>query len=190
MKRGIRITLVFAASAFSGCEKKFEIASPPVTAGILSIEHLDFGLEQFRVDDASCNLYQSEDGIWEFVVNVSSSAAIKRSKELEDITPAEPNFEATALLHEDHLDLVVGRVITQKEGYDYERDENLSNIYYFSHNSIEELRIEITEVTDEWIDAKLTGSAVINGSNGVDPDSKISLRAKFKRDQSLKRGIR
>ena len=114
---------------------------------------------------------------------------MKRSTELEDIVNAQPNFEATALLPEAELELVAGKIIIQKEGYDYNRDENLSNIYYFSHNSIEDLRIVFIEVTDDWIDAEISGQAVINGSNGNQPDAKISLRAKFKRDKELRRGI-
>lgn len=157
--------------------------------GLLSIEHMEFGLEQFKIDDARCNLYKDDDGVWEFVVSVSASKAVKRSSELEDVVNAQPNFEATAILPESELELVVGKVIAQKEGYDYKRDENLSNIYYFSHNSIEDLRIELLEVTDDWIEAELSGQAVINGSNGNEPDAKISLRTKFKRDKELRRGI-
>lgn len=156
---------------------------------ILSIEHMEFGLEQFRISEAACNLYKTETGIWEFVVTVYSEEALIRSKELENIVDALPNFEATALLPDDGLDLIAGKTIAQKEGYDYDRDENLSNIYYFSHNSIEDLRVELLEVTDDWIDAKLMGEALINGSNGSLPDSTISLRTKFKRDKDLRRGI-
>lgn len=74
-------------------------------------------------------------------------------------------------------------------GYDYERGENLSNLYYFSHNAIEDVRIKLVDVTDEWIDAELTGETLINGSVGTKPDSKISLRARFQRDKGLRRGI-
>jgi hypothetical protein len=156
---------------------------------VLSIQHMEFGLEQFKVDDARCNLYKDEDGIWEFVVIVSTNEAAKRSAELEDVVNAQPHFEATALLREDELDLVAGKIIVQNAGYDYKRDENLSNIYYFSHESIEDLRIEFIEVADDWIDAELSGRAIINGSNGNQPDAKISLRARFKRDKDLRRGI-
>lgn len=158
-------------------------------SNLLSIQHMDFGLEQFRIKSARCNLYKDEEGIWEFVVKVSCGEATIRSKELEAIISAKPNFEATAIIPENNISLIPGKILTQKEGYNYDRGENLSNIYYFDHNSIEELKIELTEITEEWIDAKVSGTAVINGSNGTKPDAKISLRCRFERDTELKRGI-
>lgn len=185
---------IVVLTCVSGCREadkadKAEVQPPSMESNLLLIEHMEFGIESFRVDSARCNLYKNENGIWEFVVDVSTNEAVKRSEKLKDVIHAKPNFEATAILPTDNLALVAGKIIVQKKGYDYSRDEHLSNIYYFNHNSIEDLRIEFIEVTDDWIDAQLTGQAIINGSNGNQPDAKISLRAKFKRDKELKRGI-
>lgn len=148
-----------------------------------------FGLEQFQIEEALCNLYLHDDGVWEFVINVSTGEAIKRSSELAEIIDPNPNFEATALLSKSDIELHPGKEIFQEAGYDYSRDVNLSNFYYFNHNSIEVLTIRLIEVTDDWIDAEVTGSVIINGSDGINPDSKISLRTRFKRDTDLRRGI-
>lgn len=178
-----------ALCLLAGCERSPTHRQPPAEGDILTIEHMKFGTEKFKVASAACNLYQDADGTWEFVVSVHCKEALLRSKELEEVVHAKPNFEATTVLSPDQLELTKGRVIAQEAGYDYKRQLNITNIYYFSHESIENLRIELLETTDEWIDAKVSGDAIINGSNGTRPDSKISVRAKFKRDNKLKRGV-
>jgi len=80
-------------------------------------------------------------------------------------------------------------VIVQAKGYDESRGENLSVLYYFEHNSIEDLRVELVNVTETWIDATVTGSAVVNGSNGIDPDARLSVRSRFIRDSNLRRSF-
>lgn len=157
---------------------------------VLSIEHQEFSLEEFRVEKANYNLYQSErGGVWEFVVKVSSGQSIIRTAALQEILEEpEPSFEATAIVSGE-IELVAGQIISQSAGYDYERGENLSNVYYLMHESLEELQLELIEVTDSWIEMNVSGMAIINGSNGSNPDSKISVRAIFVRDPNLKRGV-
>jgi hypothetical protein len=156
---------------------------------VLSIRHSEFGLEKFRIQDARCNLYQGDDGIWEFVFKVQSSDALLRSKELDQTSDGKPHLEATFVLPDDKIELSEGRSIYQPDGYDRIRDENITNLYYFSHNSIEELRVELITVTTDTVDARLSGEGVINGSNGTRPDSKFSLQATFTRDPTLERSF-
>lgn len=156
---------------------------------ILTIQHLQFGEEQFAIESAFYNLYQSDDGIWEFVVKVTTGELIIRSTELKDVIDANPCFEATAIMDADDLTLTAGDMIVQEQGYDYNREENLSNIYYFRHESIEDLKILLHEVTESAIDATLTGQAIINGSSGNTCDSTISMRTRFLKDETLRRGI-
>lgn len=166
-----------------------EIPIPSAEPEVLVIRHLEFGLEKFRVQDARCNLHQEEGGVWEFVFSARSKGAILRSEELNDTIDAEPHLEATFVIRDGDIGLREGRTIYQPDGYDRVREENITNFLYFSHNSIEELRVELIRVSEDSIDALLTGEAVINGSNGTRPDSKFSLRAKFKRDANLVRSF-
>jgi hypothetical protein len=199
MKRLLPLWFVLLVGLFAsaiGCRKKEVALVPsqvPVEAeatGLLSIQHLKHGLEQFKVKDARCNLYQHKDGVWEFVVKVVGGEATRRAKKLEEArADAMPKFEATALLPADELELVAGRVVTQREAFDHKRNVHLSNLYYFTHNSVDDLRVELIEVTDEWIDARVTGKALVNGDDGMEPDATISVRVKFKRDKELRREI-
>jgi len=185
MKRPLDFPLtILLICMFSGCGQKSKVPSPPIVDDVYSVHYLDAGLEQFKISEASCNLYQDEDGTWEFIVSVFPGEPITRSEH-----GGGPKFEASAVLPADQLALVAGKVIVQKMGYDYDRHQNLSNIYLYSHNSVEDLRIEILEVSEKWIDAKLTGEAILNGGNKGSPDGKFSLRTKFKRDKKLKRSV-
>ena len=113
---------------------------------IFLITHSEFGDEEFVISDPRYNLYKTEDGVWEFTISFETSKSVKRAKELEDVIDAQPNFEATAIIPSDNPDLKSEKIILQKEGYDYKREENLSNIYYFEHNSVEELEVRIIEI--------------------------------------------
>ncbi|TGV00533.1 hypothetical protein [Flavivirga rizhaonensis] len=157
---------------------------------IVEINHLDFGIEKFVITEEAYNLYKSDSGIWEFTLSFKTSKSIDRAKELEVLVDAEPYFEATAILSNNELKLNRGNIITQKQGYDYNRDENLSIFYYFDYNSIEELEIELLEVTKDFIIANVKGKTVINGSDGNNPDSELSIsKTKFMLDKKLKRSF-
>ena len=109
----------------------------------LAIQHEEFGEELFHIESANYNLYKVEGNRWEFVINIETDRAIKRAKELEKVVHAEPTIEITAILNSDKPELTKSMIISQKSGYDYERDEYLSNIYYFSHETVEDFRFEI-----------------------------------------------
>ncbi len=157
---------------------------------VFVIEHDEFGREAFHMVAAQYNLYQTEDGIWEFTLSFRTDDALVRAPGLADVIDARPNFEATALLPADDLALTPGRVITQAQGYDYERDEHLSNIYYFEHNDVEALVVTIHAITPTELVADVQGRAVINGSNGLLPDATLSIQAgRFQLAPDLQRGV-
>ena len=110
MKNPLRSLLATIVATFSGCQKgpvysPPDVPDPPIESNVLSIEHMRFGLEQFRIEEALCNLYLHDDGVWEFVINVSTGDAIKRSSELAEIIDPNPNFEATAILDKSDTEL-------------------------------------------------------------------------------------
>jgi hypothetical protein len=153
------------------------------------INHAAFGREEFEIANAQYNLYQ-DGNIWEFVVSIETSSGIVRAEKLADVIDAKPNFEATAILQHDDLEIVKGKIIRQEVGYDNDRDEILSNVYYFQHESVDDLLIEIIEVNNLHIIANVTGKGIINGSNGNHPDADFEMReVAFLYDAKLKRGV-
>jgi hypothetical protein len=157
---------------------------------IFIIAHSEFGMEEFEIKNARYNICEAEENIWEFTLSFDTQAALKRADKLEAIIEAKPNFEATAILASNELDLWEGRIILQEEGYDEEREEILSNIYYFSHESVDDLRIEILAVNKDEILVNLSGKGIVNRSNGNEPDAIFTLNAvKFIQDKKLTRGV-
>ncbi len=49
---------------------------------IFEINHSEFGVEEFLIDEPKYNLYKSEDGIWEFILSFETSESIKRAKKI------------------------------------------------------------------------------------------------------------
>ena len=180
MKNKFKIFLVFIIATLS-------ISMTMEKKDILIINHKEFGEELFHIENAKYNLYEVEKNRWEFVIFIDTDYAITRCKELEKVVNAEPTIEVTAILNSNKSELIESKVISQKDGYDYSRDEYLSNIYYFSHETVEDFRFEILELKENSIIAKMEGNCVINGSNGLKPDSKISTTTEFQLDKALKR---
>jgi len=157
---------------------------------IFIIVHSEFGTEEFEIKNARYNLHNPEGDIWEFTLSFDTGTAIKRADKLLEIIDARPNFEATAIIAPNDLDLHKGRVIYQKEGYDEDRQEILSNIYYFEHESVDDLRVEIIETRENEILANVTGKGIINGSNGNEPDAEFVLKeVSFIHDKDLFRDV-
>lgn len=64
------------------------------------------------------------------------------------------------------------------------------NVYYFQHESVDDLQIEIVEVTKHHIVTNVTGKGIINGSNGNHPDAEFLLHeVTLVHDPKLKRGV-
>lgn len=161
-----------------------------VKENVFEINHPKFGTEEFHIVSAKYNIYKFADNVWEFLVSFKTDKSLLRAKELEKLLDAKPDFEAVALLSSDDIKLKAGKKIFQKEGYDYERDENLSNIYYFEHNSVEELSIDVIEISNEWNALNITGKAIIVGSNGSKPDADLKIvNTKFYLDTNITRSF-
>jgi len=157
---------------------------------IFEIIHLKFGKEEFCIVSPKYNLYSPADNIWEFLVSFKTGKPLIRAKELDRLIDARPDFEAAVVLSSDNTDLKAGVKFFQKEGYDYKREENLSNIYYFEHNSVEEISIDVIEITNEWIALNITGKAIITGTNGIKPDGELKIfNTKFYLDKNMTRSF-
>lgn len=154
------------------------------------ILHDEFGEEIFEIVDAEYNLYQTESGIWEFVIAFNTKEAIKRAKELEEVIEAEPTFEASLILSIDETEIFEGQIMKQFKGYDEQREENLSNIYYFAHESIENMEFRIITIQKDWIIAEVKGEAIINNYASGKPDAKLSTTTtKFFLNKQLERSF-
>lgn len=157
---------------------------------ILHLNHAELGKEEFSIVNPRYNLYQSEDGIREFVIAFETDRAIKRVKELEEVIDPLPNFEATVLMPSGTAKLIPGSKLLQPEGYDYQRDEHLSNFYYFSHDSVEALEVEILEAIGDNLRITVKGKTIVNGSNGNEPDTNLLIESVvFRYDKGLERGV-
>ena len=166
-----------------------KMGSPTPCESVLAFNHVAFGREEFEVDSARFNIYDSDDGVAEFTVVVSAGKCLKPS-ELQDVATGNPWFEATAIVANSDLELHPRLVIRQDEGYDYCREINLSNIFYLSHSNVEDLKIEILNVGETSIEAIITGSAVINGSLLTNPDARFSLHTELRHDEGVERGVK
>lgn len=157
---------------------------------IFEISHLKFEPEEFHIVSAKYNIHNAIGNTWEFIVSFKTDKSLKRAKELQNLIYAKPDFEVAALLSPDDIELKVGKKILQKEGYDYERDENLTNIYYFEHNSVEELMIELVEISNDSIVLNISGKAIITGCNGIQPDAELKVfNTRFYLDRTITRSF-
>ncbi|EZH73795.1 hypothetical protein ATO12_17840 [Aquimarina atlantica] len=158
---------------------------------IVSLIHDEFGKEEFLVSKANYNLIEVESDLWEFTIYFETKDSLSRVSELEEaISEPNPHFEATALLDKSSLNLNEGAVIEQVESWDENREENLSNVYYFEHASLENLKVEILKSDTEFIEALISGRTLINGSNGNKPDATVKTTPiTFKKDKNLERSV-
>ena len=157
---------------------------------IFEIQHSNFGNEEYFISNANYNIYQTEEGIWEFVICFETSKAVKRADKLAERTTVLQNFEATAVLDPKDIKLETGKIIIQKQGYDEDREEYLSNFYYFEHNSVEELEIKIVAYHADYIIINAIGKAIVSRSNGNEPDSELVIHStRFQLDKELERGV-
>ncbi|MBL6446745.1 hypothetical protein JMN32_10510 [Fulvivirga sp. 29W222] len=158
---------------------------------IVSLIHDEFGKEDFLVSKASYNLIEVASDLWEFTVYFETTDSLTRVPELEEaISEPKPHFEATALLDKSSSSLYEGKVIEQVQSWDENREENLSNVYYFEHANLENLRIEILEADTTFIKALISGRTLINGSNGNNPDATIETTPiKLIKDKTLERSV-
>lgn len=155
---------------------------------IFTIIHEEFGDEKFEISAPRYNICKTDGGICEFTLNFNTGQALKRAPELEELIDAKPHFEATAIVSLDFA-LEKGAIVAQNEGYDYDRDEHLSNIYYFEHNSVEQLCVKVEDVFETSVRLQVSGKAIVNGSNGMKPDADLLIDAVFEYDSDLEREV-
>jgi hypothetical protein len=156
---------------------------------LLWIEHSAYGVETFCVGVARFNVYRRDDGRWELVLDISTSRDVSRSARLEEMCDrALPHIEASLLLHSEPA-LAKSTVIVQQRGYDAESNENLTQLFYFGHESIEEMRVELVDVANGCIDADVSGLTIVNGSNKGAPDAKFCVRTRLVHDVRLRRSF-
>ncbi|MDO4878630.1 MAG: hypothetical protein Q3966_04960 [Neisseria sp.] len=110
------------------------------------IREPDGATSAYSVETAEYNLYQ-DGGVWEFLLYLDMRLQPPEG-DPDYFAPDHVNIEAAAVLPENALDLHAGRVLEQKEGYDYVRGENLTNLYYFEHGGLENIRVEILAADD------------------------------------------
>lgn len=151
----------------------------------LRLEHREFGIEEFTVGSAWFNLYEADEGNWEFVVSLKTTKAQRRVDQLVEVATSLPSIDATSLLAPYDVTMEPGKIFSQERGFDGKM--RLSTLQYLHSHQIDELRIELLEVNDSWIEAKLSGVAAVSGGNSNNPDLKISVRARFRRDIQLRR---
>ena len=101
---------------------------------------------EFRL--STYNLYKTEEGIWEFTIHFTSSETIQRVKELEDVIDPSPNVEATAILSENEITMLLN-FYTMKELWCHIC--RLCN-YYANYLSYD----EITSVPSKLSDGRIT----------------------------------
>jgi hypothetical protein len=161
-------------------------STPAVQPELLHIFHEE-GLELFPLSRSVYNHYSAEDGRTLFVLQVRCGKAKIGIEEFEDLFHPEPWFEVILHRPVEEASLPVGAVLTLPVGYDYEYDENITNFYYASHTSIEEIRLEVISWTDGRARMRLDG--LTGGAHG-DADTRIALEADFTRDKSMRRSIK
>ncbi|WP_040281253.1 hypothetical protein [Psychroserpens damuponensis] len=111
-------------------------------------------------------------------------------KELEALVKVDARIEITVILNTSQTKLAEAMVITQKSEYDYSRDEYLSNIYYFTYETVEDFQFKISKLYETSLTATMHGNCVINGSNGLKPNAQLLITTQFKRDKTLKRTVK
>ncbi len=184
--------LSIAILALAACESEYDRLSrrwptlepPTPIEGTLTVLHVKFGIEEFDIQTARFNVYETSDGEVVFIVHVETGACTK-SSEFHETISLSPFIEAATPLAPGDFPLVPGKLIHQLEGYDRDRGVHLTNMYYGSHNNIDDLRIKIHSASQETIEASITGCAVVNGSLYTDPDAWFSVRGNFLRDREL-----
>lgn len=114
-----------------------------------------------HIQEASYHIYPHDD-VWHFLIYFDSVPFYKPNQKPPEDLEAEPNVEVAVILSSNTLKS--GQIITQKDSWDDKRRECLTNIYYFEHESVEDLTIEILEYHPEYIKINMKGLAFIHGN--------------------------
>ncbi len=83
-----------------------------------------------------------------------------------------------------------GSVLRVPSGYDEAQGENVTNLYYCEHDGTDDNVIEILEVGDGTVRARLTGTAVdANYYDGSKPRMRLEVVATFRLSANLSRSF-
>jgi len=156
-----------------------------IETGLLHLFHEE-GVESFSIASAAYNICKEADRTF-LVVSVRCRRATVIIQELEDLFHAEPWFEVIVDLADAEADLHEGAILYLSPGYDYVRDEHITNFYYASHMSIEELKIEVLRFDESSARLRIDG---LTGAAHGDADTLFAIDSEFARDTNLKRSIR
>lgn len=159
--------------------------------------HQELGEETHKIIEGKYNIYYATDeeeydeeeeipDIWEFIISFKTSERLEGKGELGNFK-ARPNFEAVILLNAQNNSLEIGNTYLQKEGYDHDRDENISNFYFIRHNNIENLELSVLEKSTDDILVKIMAETIVTGSNGLEPDAKLEALVRLKVDKTFQR---
>lgn len=149
----------------------------------------EFGSEQFAIKNQQYNFYPVDDDLWELSFQLHSAKELVRDKELKEVLDALPNLEATVLVPEHQIDLYQGQHFYQQSGYDYATDEYMTNFYYFEHETIEHLEIELLLLGENSITAAIQGEVNINNNRSNEPDARIKVLTTFRLNDAMERGV-
>ncbi|MFT0211869.1 hypothetical protein VQ643_04540 [Pseudomonas sp. F1_0610] len=156
---------------------------------LLLIEHMEFASEQFAINDAKFNQYRNNAGQWEFILAFNNAQPVQVCNELAELIQAEPDFEVT-LMSPIEEPLEKGHLLYQAAGYCEQLNECLTNFYYFAHENVEKIKIELLEAEPERLKLNLSGMTIVNGSNGKHCDARLTLKEViFQRDTQLERSF-
>ena len=83
-----------------------------------------------------------------------------------------------------------GSVLHVPAGYDEAQDENVTNLYYCEHDGTDDNVIDILEVGDGTVRARITGTAVdANYDDGSKPRMRVEAVATFRLSPTLSRSF-
>lgn len=156
----------------------------------LQIAHQAFENECFEIKSATYNYYKIENSdCIEFVFKIDLENEIHRDKTLQESFPGLPDLEVSAIIQSSDFTLEKGTKIVQAFGYDEERQENLSVLYYFSHNSVENLQLEIVACNESSIKVHIKGESAIHSGDWQNPDATIYATTWLSRNHQLSRSF-
>jgi hypothetical protein len=149
------------------------------------------GTESYAVERADYRAYRDEEhDVTRAVFLVRTGEPIATLDDTRDIG-AHPNWEiewtGTAPVEEA---VRAGSVLHVPSGYDEAQGENVTNLYYCEHDGTDDNVIEILEVGDGTVRARLTGTAVdANFYDGSKPRMRVEAVATFHLSATLSRSF-
>ena len=142
------------------------------------------GYESYPVTLAEWNIYKDEDiGMTNLFISLETGPGIVLHEDTESLNGA-PSWELNLLeldLSEESIKAGFSGQIP--EGYDDNRDGQLTNFYYCSHEGTDKNTIEVIEVDGDRVRFRLTGETIdVNYYDNSKAPTKLSVDIWFTRD--------